>query len=297
MATYTSTLYELTKWYYPTLSIKDGIEAFRKRIFDFEYPVYGLTSEEISANKKGLETQIIKHYFMREIGFETEQLWQFKLDERLNLIMPRYVELYKTTLFELDLDNPYMLTTTHDQTENELKTDNEEGTRQQKNVVDISDSGLANVDSSGKQTETGKETRNENSTNRTNADRNELRSDFPNSSFNNGDYATDQTQVEEGSSSIINTDDETERNNTITNTGDTNSSYNSSRDETANMDDKYTNDRSISANDNMEYLHVVKGRTSNAEILDSLAKWRALIVNINELIIKELADLFMLVYN
>ena len=62
----------------------------REKIFNFSYPIYE------SDHKPELETKILKHYYRREIGAETVALWKLWLNERLNLIMPKYNQLYAT---------------------------------------------------------------------------------------------------------------------------------------------------------------------------------------------------------
>lgn len=49
-----------------------------------------------------LAKKILKHYYTREIGFETVGLWKLKLNTKLNEIMPYYVNLYKTVEKEYD---------------------------------------------------------------------------------------------------------------------------------------------------------------------------------------------------
>lgn len=65
------------------------IAAAREHIFDFTYPIYADT------HKAELETKILKHYYTREIGAETVGLWKLWLNEKLNLIMPKYNLLYE----------------------------------------------------------------------------------------------------------------------------------------------------------------------------------------------------------
>ena len=68
---------------------KEQIEYARPKIFDFEYPFF-------DENKKAeFETQFIKHFFMYDLGLETPALWEFRLDEVMNLIMPYYNQLYE----------------------------------------------------------------------------------------------------------------------------------------------------------------------------------------------------------
>ena len=65
------------------------IAAARTKIFDFEYPVFD------TEHKPELETKILKHYYTREIGAETVALWKLWLNDKLNLIMPKYNKLYE----------------------------------------------------------------------------------------------------------------------------------------------------------------------------------------------------------
>lgn len=77
-------------------NVKDVIEQSRTKIFDFDFPIF---DEEYRAV---LETKIIKHYYMYEIGFETVSLFKYFLDTRLNEIMPYYNQLYKSELIKFD---------------------------------------------------------------------------------------------------------------------------------------------------------------------------------------------------
>ena len=70
-------------------SIDDKLEDTRQYIFDFNYPVLD------DATKKRIEVAILKHYYFREIAFETIGEFKIKLNDRLNLIMGRYKSLYQ----------------------------------------------------------------------------------------------------------------------------------------------------------------------------------------------------------
>ena len=77
-------------------STKEIIEKSRKKIFDFDYPIFDENYRSV------LETKIIKYYYTREIGAETVGLWKFWLDERMNRIMPYYNQFYKSELLEFN---------------------------------------------------------------------------------------------------------------------------------------------------------------------------------------------------
>ena len=68
--------------------IRNLAKATHKRIFDFEYP---LSSE---VNKDDFEIQILNHFLMRRIGFETFTAFQIYLENKLNEIMPFYNILF-----------------------------------------------------------------------------------------------------------------------------------------------------------------------------------------------------------
>lgn len=68
------------------------------KIFDFEYPVFD------NNYKLPLEVKILRHYYTREIAFETVGLWQLKLQAKLCEIMPYYNKLYSSELYSF---NPF----------------------------------------------------------------------------------------------------------------------------------------------------------------------------------------------
>lgn len=65
-------------------------------IFDFDFPLYD------ENHRTELERKIVMHYFNREIGLETFALWKLYLNERLNLEMPYYNQLYAVEANKFD---------------------------------------------------------------------------------------------------------------------------------------------------------------------------------------------------
>ena len=74
------------------------IAAARPKIFDFSYPLYD------PAYKTALETKIINHYYLREIGAETVGQFKFMLARTMNEIMPYYNKLYESAALQY---NPF----------------------------------------------------------------------------------------------------------------------------------------------------------------------------------------------
>lgn len=159
-------------------SMTERIKIACPLIFDFDFPIFD------EKYRLELEKKILMHYFNYEIGYETYGLWKFKLEERMNLIMPFYNQLYKD-LKGMDsfLINFYS---------NE-KTDK-----------------LGNFSGSGKTVESGTGTL-ENKT---------LVSDTPQINYSGQDYATElsegnQTQKSDSTNTMENTSENTENVQTI----------------------------------------------------------------------------------
>lgn len=70
--------------------VDDVISLALPKIFSFDFPIFD------ENHREELETKIIKHYYTREIGFETVGLWLLKLETTMNEIMPYYNQLYES---------------------------------------------------------------------------------------------------------------------------------------------------------------------------------------------------------
>lgn len=88
-----------------------GLDAYP--IFDEDY-------------RRALNSKIVEHYWFREIGLETPQLFKRFLNRRMNEIMPYYNQLYESTLLEFDpLSNHRMETRGESSGESEQTRDYE----------------------------------------------------------------------------------------------------------------------------------------------------------------------------
>lgn len=192
------------------------ISSVRTKIFDFDYPLPNDDEE----TKTNLETKIIKHYYMQEIGFETWGRFKLALNERMNLIMPYFNELYKS--IKLQGDNPL---TNLEITE----------------TRNIATSNTNEINSNGSSSATSKE----------------VFQDTPTSQLGNTDYATN-----------------------ITNSEGTNTNENTS------------NGRANGTEDMNRVLTGLSGYSKQ----DMIQRYRENILNVDEAIINELYDLFMLIY-
>lgn len=193
------------------------IAKVRPKIFDFSYPLPNNSEDK----KVELETKILKHFYTREIGFDSWGRFKLALNERLNLIMPYFNEIYKSV--EFMNDNPLV--------NNEI--------RETKNTTNEN----SNV---------GSTTVNSNTTAR------EVTQDTPTSKLGNEDYA----------SKIV--ENESHANDNTSNTG--------------------------SSNGKEDMTRVLTG-LSNYSKQDMIRRYRENIINVEEAIINELYDLFLLIYN
>ena len=83
--------------------IEDSIPS----IFSFDFPIFDDSYRNV------LCTKILRHYYTREIGFETVGLWKLKLQTKLDEVMPYFNQLYKSELLKFNPLYDVDLNTTH----------------------------------------------------------------------------------------------------------------------------------------------------------------------------------------
>jgi hypothetical protein len=122
MASYTMPLREyIEMWSQDNedLPIRDVIEAGRPKLFDFDYPLF------TPDYKKDFETRFIRNFYFTEIGFETEEMFKFHLENWLQINMPFWNNMLKSELITYDpLTNTKVDSTankTKDRTQNDIK--------------------------------------------------------------------------------------------------------------------------------------------------------------------------------
>ena len=118
MSKYTMTIKDIVDDYSITSESRDidsKLDVARGYLFDFNYPVID------NETKKRIEIAILKHYYLREIAFETIGIFKIKLNDRLNLIMPRYNSLYEKQDLSL---SPYINSYINESGESNSTNDN-----------------------------------------------------------------------------------------------------------------------------------------------------------------------------
>ena len=76
--------------------IEKILKSVHKKIFDFDYPIFVVLYRSV------LEIMILRHFYTREIGFETVGLWKLKLADKMITIMPYYNKWYASDLLEFN---------------------------------------------------------------------------------------------------------------------------------------------------------------------------------------------------
>lgn len=251
-------------------STRDIIEKSRAKIFDFDYPIFDEKYRSV------LETKIIKHYYTREIAAETIGLWKLWLDERMNNIMPYYNQLYKSELLEFNplydtditTDSNRNINHKENTTDNNIRTDNLTSKNTRTDNLSTANSHEDHDTDSGT---------NDNLTAYSDTPQNGLKG------VTELNYLTNATKVNgsdskqhdnDGSYTVTNTGtqvDDATQTGTVSNNGNGTKNYDN------------TND----------YLEHVKGKRGTDSYSKILQEYRKTFLNIDQMIINSLSDLFM----
>lgn len=253
------------------------IEKARPIIFDFDYPIFD------TDYKKTLETKIIKHYYTQEIGFEVVGLWKLYLDERLNLIMPYYNQLYQSALLKIEPLINIKNETSHNETANEnhsqQNTTNDTTAENEKNIQTVTDTKTSNSSESG----TNSGTTNSENDNWT------LSSDTPQGGLEgvkSMEYLTNATENKGTSSVNVSGADSS----TAESSENGKNILNAERNRSVGKDSTFNS--TAERNNALEYLTSNKGISGVSES-ELLIKFRETFLNVDKMIIDELSDLFM----
>lgn len=301
MSKYTTQVRWIVEYYTPDFegTINDRIVAALPHIFNFNFPIYQESYRTI------LETKIIKHYYMKEIGLETVQLWKLFLEERLNYIMPYYNKLYKALDEEIrwNIDYDIWEDFTGNQTDVNQVNSDVTGTHTQKTTDNLEGSG--STDSTGKVTQEGTsntDTSGNTQNTTTASDKvSTINSNFPQASYqDNVDYASDSTVTDSNAQGTNNTTTSGTSDTTTNST--TNSTNNSTMLSTSNRtidvsgnDSSNTKTNATNERGNKHMMHRagINGARSYSQLFQ---EYLNTLMDVDQQIIQNLHDLFMEVY-
>ena len=285
MANYTMTIAEM---------LNNGLT---QNIFPSTYDFY---LDDTQA-RKSFEDKFIKHYYYREIGFESPFMFIQKLESHLILNMPYWKQLYQTELesrninFLLNKDLRETFIREID-TENQLK-----GT----NTTNQNSSGTNSFNQTGSTNSTNSMTQKATSSSTNSAEQNGTTTNtHKESAINDGvamaslsdGYLTgtssDSVTSTNTSTSSSTSGNETTMSSTSTDDNETNGTSESSDIvETSGTSSQTGNEKMVEKTELLSQGNI--GITSSAELLQ---KWREVLINIDEIIIEDCRDLFMRIY-
>ena len=290
-------------------SIDEIIEDALPIIFSFEFPIFDEQYRSV------LETKILRHYYTREIGCETYGLWKLRLQTKLNEIMPYYNKLYESELLKYNpLYDVDMTTTNVGQRTGERTdinsgevTDNRSRTNNA-NEKNVNTDERANSFNGTRQSENQETNVNSSqSVGTRDTENRDMYSDTPQGQLTGVDTNTyltnfrkilgdDDTTEKGNSTGITNGKQKIEDENTETSHGSNVSTNN--REETAtDTGSQKTNSSAIGKSKNTEdYVMHVVGKSAGANYAKMIKDFRDNLLNIDMDIIRDLADLFMLIW-
>lgn len=245
--------------------IDRAIEAGRKQIFTFDYSLFDPLYKPV------IETKFLRHFYTREIGQETVALWKLKLRDKWEMKLPYYNKLWESELLKFNpfYDVDYEIKNTGDRFSNRSDSSLSEGE--------------SNVNSSG----------------RTNAVNKNSSNGVAEGDANHINKFSDTPQG--GLDGVIDTEWLTTATQDI-NTNKNKTTSSSIDDNRATMEnDTVGNDkRKMSASGKIhdidDYQKHVVGKMGTRSYPNLLMDWRKSFLNIDEMFINEMNDLFMQVY-
>lgn len=257
--------------------VSDVLEKSWSKVFDFDFPMFDEQYRSVLCQK------ILLHYYTREISAETVGLWKLWLRRRMNEIMPYYNKLYESEKFKFDPMTDVDLTTTHkgsgsnagtvDNTGNDVR----EGSGNSTNKGTVGDSGKTTRSGSGS------------GTGGNNATSTKAFSDTP----------MGQLQQVKDMKYLSSAQVDTDSNSQTSSYKDSEESTNANT-QTRDLADTFTNSETVARTNTEtrdltstdEYVQTVKGKTSGTSYMKLVAEFRKNLLNIDNMIIEELSDLF-----
>lgn len=249
--------------------VENVIQQALPNIFNFSFPIFDETYRNV------LETKILRHYYTREIAFETVGLWKLKLRTKLNEIMPYFNKLYQSELFDFNPLYDVDLTRTH------VKDSN--GTRDTTGNTDIEKSSSTDSMSNTSINNTNNST-DDGTINRTTSNTDKY-SDTPQGAITDlasDRYLTNARMISETENTATHGTNET------TQTGNTESTGNTEVSDNTNS----TSSENVNITDTEEFLEHVSGKQGSGSYSDMILKYRETFLNIDLQVIESLEDLF-----
>lgn len=264
------------------------------------YPIFDENYREL------LNQKIINHYYFREIGMETAELFKRYLNTTMNEIMPYYNQLYKSELLEF---NPFYnvdKTIVSDKNNNSVSDfiGNTTGKNQQNADTENTQTNNGKQQTTTAATSVGESVGNSKGSGKTTNKSKRVSSDTPQGflSINSIDSETYASAAEMANGETVNeftvndtkaTSSNSENGTTDqTNVAETKAKGNTTSNATTETDTA----NKTTSNDFENYVSHVIGKTEGETYSEMLLKFRDTFLNIDMMIIDELKTCFMMIY-
>lgn len=256
--------------------------------------------------RKTLNNKIINHYYFREIGFETAELFKRYLNTTLNEIMPFYNQLYKSELLEF---NPFYnvdKTITSNKNNNSVSDfiGNITGQNNQTATNTSKETATGNQQTDTTATTTGESKGESKETGKNTSKNRRVSSDTPQgflsiNNINEDTYASN-AEITEGQNVneyTNNTTTAATNNNEMgTTTAVTENESNATTQNESNATTATDTTNKTTSNDFENYVSRVVGKSEGETYSEMLLKFRETFLNIDMMIIDDLKTCFMMIY-
>ena len=274
-------------------SIDDIIEQAIPLIFTFDFPIFDENYREV------LCTKILRHYYTREIGLETYGLWKLKLQTKLNEIMPYYNKLYESELLKFNPLYDVNMTTVNSGSKTGESTNigNNENKRTSNRQDKIS--AVQTDEDSRTNTLSGSNTEESDSLTAGNNVNRDMYSDTPQGALTgveSGNYLTNARKVT-GETNASEVGKRSGTSNSTESSSGRNSSVNTKEESGSGSETNTGFTQTVDKSKNTEdYVMQVMGKTGGVSYAKLLKEFRDTFLNIDMEIIKDLGELFMLLW-
>lgn len=275
----------------------DGIDEIIEQavplIFSFDFPIFDENYREV------LCTKILRHYYTREIGLETYGLWKLKLQTKLNEIMPYYNKLYESELLKFNPLYDVNMTTVNSGSKTGESTNI--GNNENKRTSNRQDklSAVQTDEDSRTNTLTGSNSEESDSLTAGNNVNRDMYSDTPQGALTgveSGNYLTNARKVT-GETNASEVGKRTGTSNSTESSSGRNSSVNTKEESGSGSETNTGFTQTVDKSKNTEdYVMQVMGKTSGVSYAKLLKEFRDTFLNIDMEIIKDLGELFMLLW-
>lgn len=262
------------------------IDSAIPKVFNFSYPIF---SEDY---RNVLEHHILQHFYTREIAFQTVGRWKLGLQQKLNDIMPYYNKLYESQELDVDPFNNIDVTETSESSGNTTSKNNttRNGTSVTAGTSETNDTadGTSGTETNGKTTT--------NNSQETTSSHTDAFSDTPQGTLSNVDnltYLTNYRKIGENNNVTDAGEQTTTGNADVTTHDETNSNTKTNTQTETDSTETESGETTNSGN----YTKTIKGKNTGTSYSELITAYRETFLNIDMMIIEELEELFLQIYD